>query len=56
MADLTDEQVRWLADVELGVRDDWVLGRRFADYVRQQRRRSRDGEAARWAALLQPPA
>ncbi|MEY8018955.1 hypothetical protein [Mycobacterium servetii] len=55
LADLTDEQVRWLVDMELGVRDDWVLGRRFAEYGRQQRRRSRDEEAARWAALLQPP-
>lgn len=55
LADLTDEQARWLVNVELGVRDEWILGRRFADYVRQQRRHSRAEEAARWAALLQPP-
>jgi len=48
LADLTDGQVRWLVDLELGALDEWVLGRRFARYRREQQRQSRAKEAARW--------
>ncbi|MFN6547947.1 hypothetical protein [Mycolicibacterium nivoides] len=51
LASLTDEQMRWLINVEPGCREDWVLSRRFARAEKELRRRSRSEHAALEASL-----